>query len=207
MSDKAALKLLPQVQPASFLHQQFQELKCYQQVIAHMKQGFSFEYIRALIQDKSKEWVEIPAHQVLDRVGKLHSELSTIDLVAPFLPGYVEAAAEEIENGLNEAAEMRELYEMQKARILLALEMEKKMKGVLNTNLSREVRLAKELLESSQDIKAKAGLVSGKPGKQLPMSGFTAQPGKHPTLTPKSLNKILGAVQALTEKAVKGDKK
>lgn len=199
---KQPLTLIPTVKVVSIVHQQFQTLSCYTQVVSHLKQGFSFEYVRKLIQDKNQEWQEVAQEEVLARIGKLHHELTALDTVAPFLPGYVEAAAEEIENGLNEVKEIAELYHLQRKRIKMAMEKEETiLQGFLSPNTVREIRLAKDLVESSRVIKASLGIKGG--SKEVAAPVVPTTPGKFQSVDPKNASKILGIVKMIQDKAAK----
>lgn len=191
-----ALEVMPTVHVASLLHQQFQQLSCYDKVIGLLKAGFSLEHIRSIIQDVNQEWIDVPQPTVVERLSKLKHELSSVDLVAPYLPGYVETAAKEVEDGLNELAEMKELFEIQKNRIMISYSMEQKLK-ILNKNTGFEVRLGKDILESSAALKARVGIAGHAPAPEVQRN--VAVPAK--LGDPKGSNKILKAVQLLMKAA------
>jgi len=190
-----ALQETPTIHTASLLHQQFQELSCYKQVIDYLRGGFSLEHIRSLIQEHNHEWSETSPTIVIEKLAKLRHELSAIEKVAPFLPGYVQSAAIELEEGLNEVSEMKELYEIQKNRIMMAYELEKKIK-IGNIRTGQELKLGKELLESSYALKKQVGL--SPKSESDPLRKVSVPNG---LADPKSSNKVLNAVKLLIAKA------
>jgi hypothetical protein len=128
--------------------------------------------------------------------------LSAAELVAVREPGFVADAKKEINDGLDELAELAEIYKVQKARILQARQLEEQLK-ILNKGLGNEVRIAGELLRTSVSIKESIGLNGDidtrNPGPAF-MMDTRSRYGERVSRViedPGHRNKVLGAVSAV----------
>ncbi len=138
---------VPEIHPISMNHQLFQRLPCYDQILARIKGGYAINSVRSFIQDDHRIWLDVPPQEVIRRVTSLRAELAKIDIVEPFLPGHVEAAAKVVENRIDAIEEMAELIRIQKKRIQKGIEFEERL-PVTNRYTGMELRIQKELIST-----------------------------------------------------------
>ena len=155
------------------------------------------------------DYTDIPPTSLAATLCAYRRTLSSAELVQTREPSFVANAKDEIEEGLDELAELAEVFGIQKDRILQGRKLESKL-GVLNKTLGNEVRIAGELLRTSMTIKQSLGLASDTP----------AEAGQHPgpqfrydvrsrygeriaqvVEDPGKRNRVLNVVQALVDAA------
>lgn len=145
---------VPEIHPVSMNHQLFQRLPCYEQILARIKGGYAINSVRSFIQDDHRIWLDVPPQEVIRRVTALRAEIAKIDLIEPFLPGHVEAAAKVVENRIDAIEEMAELIRIQKRRIQKGIEFEERL-PVTNRYTGMELRIQKELISTYFDMTKK----------------------------------------------------
>jgi hypothetical protein len=131
---------------------------CFPEVRARLLSGVSPTRI-ALYIHECGEYKDLGYRSLAAQLCAYRRTLSAAELVAVREPGFVADAKKEINDGLDELAELAEIYNVQKARIIQGRKLEEKL-GVLNKTLGNEVRIAGEMLRTHAAIKQQIGLVA-----------------------------------------------
>lgn len=127
-------------------------LPCYPEVKRRLAAGHTAASVVRYIQDHEGHLTEKKPRKLAARLSALRRKLATLELVKHSEPALYEEARNKLDNGLNELEELASIYAIQKERIGIGYDLEKKLK-VLNKTLGNEVRIAAELLRTRHQVK------------------------------------------------------
>lgn len=142
------------------------ELECFESIRDRILAGWTVAQICHYVHEELEEAKEIAPtalHQMIDGYRKtippadFVSQQPPADIVQQRMSKVHSTAIKKLKEGLNELDELQNLYETQMERIRIDLQAEK-ANGKLFPSMSQEVRIAKELLESSSKLKHELGL-------------------------------------------------
>lgn len=148
-----------------------ESLECFPKVKELLLAGRPATRIAKTIQGDFGEWTDIKESSLVVYLISYRKSLSAMELAKTTQPQFVSDAMDKIGQGLDELAELAEIFEVQKGRIMMGHTMEKNLK-VLNRTLGNEVRIAAELLRTSHQIKADLGAAGSG-------NGMKADPSVH----------------------------
>jgi hypothetical protein len=143
---------------------QIEQLKCFPQVRELLLSGRPATRVAKAIQEDFEEMQDTERQSLVAYLLAFRRNLSAVELVKATNPRFVSDAMDTIDQGLDEMAELAEIFGIQKDRIIQGHELEKNLK-VLNRTLGNEVRIAAELLRTSHQIKTDLGANSGSGGQ------------------------------------------
>lgn len=177
-------------------------LSRYPEVHDKLISGWSVPDIARFIQEECKEMTSLSRKQMEAAVQRFRQNMSPADKAGKLLPAVVQNAAKEIEQGLDELAELERLYGLQLERINRGLEVERAVKLNGNT-LGQEFRIAKEIIDASAKLKQSLGLYNNAP-REVNVNVNATMTSTHTDITvaqvienPEKRSKILGLVNKL----------
>jgi hypothetical protein len=139
---------------------QIEKLKCFDQVKALLLSGRPATRVAAAIHEQFGEMKDHEHGTLVAYLLAYRRTLSAMELAKVTQPQFVSDAMDKIDQGLDELAELAEIFQIQKSRIIQGNELEKNLK-VLNRTLGNEVRIATEMLRTSHQMKVELGARSG----------------------------------------------
>jgi hypothetical protein len=128
--------------------------------------GWTISQLVQYIQEDEGEAQEMPSQNLFKLLegyrktippGEFLSKQPPPDIVQQRMSKVHKTVIDKLKKGLNELEELHKLYDTQLERIGIDLEAEK-TNGKLFPSMSNEVRIAKEILESSSRLKQELGL-------------------------------------------------
>lgn len=132
-------------------------LKCYQEVYGRILDGWTLNEIAKFIQEIRKEATDITRAGLITALQEFRASIPPAELTKKRLTPVFTKAVKEIEEGIDELAELERLYKLQMSRIEIDVATEKKIKKLMPST-GQEVRIAKEILSSYADLKMDLGL-------------------------------------------------
>jgi hypothetical protein len=149
------------------------ELESFEAVRDRLLAGWTIASLVHFIHEELEEGKEIAPTALFQMLERYRKTIPPADFVSQQPPGDLvqqrmskvhQRAIKKLKEGLNELDELQSLYETQLERIEIDLTAEKK-NGKLFPSMSQEVRIAKELLESSSRLKHELGLTKKQLGQ------------------------------------------
>lgn len=133
-------------------------LACYQEVYDRLCAGWPLGQVARFIQEERNEYKEISRHGLEQQLTEFRKQMPPGDLVQKRFPDVFEAAKDKIEKGIDELAELEELYRIQMHRVGVDFSTEKAIKKLL-PSMTAEIREARQLLESIANLKLEMGVL------------------------------------------------
>ena len=142
------------------------DLECFEAVRDRMLAGWTISQLVHFVHEEMEEGKDIAPTALFQMLDGYRKTIPPADFVSQQPPGDIvqqrmskvhQSAIKKLKEGLNELDELQNLYETQMERIRIDLEAER-TNGKLFPSMSQEVRIAKELLESSSRLKHELGL-------------------------------------------------
>lgn len=138
-------------------HHRVRTLLCFSEVYERILDGWPLTEIARFIQDVKKEATDLTRAGLVSALQDYRKTIPPAELTKKRLtPVYMEAA-KEVEQGLDELAELEKIYRLQMDRIAIDLKNEQNIKKLLPTT-GQEVRIAREILSTYADLKMDLGL-------------------------------------------------
>lgn len=132
-------------------------LKCYQEVYERIIDGWTLNEVAKFIQEIRKEATDITRAGLIATLQDFRASIPPAELTKKRMTPVFNKAKQEVEEGIDELAELERLYKLQMTRIEIDFETEKKIKKLMPST-GQEVRIAKEILSSYADLKMDLGL-------------------------------------------------
>ncbi len=141
-------------------------LKCFKDMRDRMLAGWPLDQLVRFVQVDSKEMNDITQEALYEQLREYRKTIPPSefvsqgpppDMIAQRMRPYHEKAIQAFSEGLNELQELEKLYLRQIERIDIDTKVEKEQKKLI-PSMSQEIRIAKELLESSSKLKMDLGL-------------------------------------------------
>lgn len=185
------------------------QLRCFEAVHEKIINGYPIVEIAKFIQQNQGEYLDVGQQSLMDTLTRYRTIVPPLEMIRrEEMPISVARKLDQAEANLDEIAEMRKLYDIQVSRIEMDNKLEKQINKALNT-LGNEIRIAKELLESSAKLKQETGVMRKELGT-ISIDGHmthSAAPQKPNTAVqnildnPQSRNKILNIAQSILKSA------
>lgn len=143
-------------------YKKLKTLKCYREVYDRLCAGWPMTELARFIQEERKEYTDVKRGNLEDLLRDFRKTVPATDLVAKRFPEVYDQAVEELENSLDEVAELEELYRIQMHRIKIDFKTETKINKLM-PSMTSEIREARQLLESLAQVKMDLGVNSRAP--------------------------------------------
>lgn len=149
----------PRVRPISRSPGQprIRNLKCFPEVYDRILEGWTLNEVGRFIQEIKKEATDITRAGLVAALQDFRAGIPPAELTKKRLTPVFTKAVKEVEDGLDELAEMERLYRLQMGRIEIDVTTEKSIKKLMPST-GQEVRIAKEILTAYADLKMDLGL-------------------------------------------------
>lgn len=131
-------------------------LKCFEEVHRRLLDGFAVSQVADFIQTERKEYTDIGRESLETILSEYRASLPPAE-AAQKLPRFFGKAAQKVEQGIDELAEMEALYKKQLKRIDIDLATEERI-GKLLPTMTQEMRAAREILSDIAQLKMDLGL-------------------------------------------------
>jgi len=191
-------------------HKRVRSLVCFSEVHEMVITGWPLSEIAQHVQKLKHESEDITEDALIWALGEYRKDLPAGVLVQKTLPQVFTKAAKQIHEGLDALAELESLYKLQMKRVEIDHAVETKIKKLM-PNMTAEIRMAKDILETYAEMQMDLGLVDRHLGKVdvsgAALEGAAAAYGKDSVRKviedPQSRRKLLGLVERLVEVNVK----
>lgn len=185
-------------------------LKCFDEVHRRICEGWGITDVARFIQDEQQEYVEITHDSLVQALKDYRASIPPALRAARTLPKAITAAVEEVTKGMDELTALEDLYAIQRQRIDIDGEVEKKI-GKLIPTMTQEIRVAREILQSYADLKMDLGLSKRHLGQldvdAKVVADVTGRYGKASVekvmKSPESRRKVLGIAEKILQLAAK----
>jgi hypothetical protein len=137
-------------------------LACYQEVYERICAGWPLAQVARFIQEERKEYTEISRRGLEQQLIEFRKQMPPGDLVQKRFPEVFDKAKEAVEEGIDELAELEELYRIQMHRIGVDFATEKGI-GKLMPSMTAEIREARAILKDMADLKLEMGVLGRAP--------------------------------------------
>lgn len=133
-------------------------MACFKDVHTRILEGWPLSQIAKFIQVDRKEYTDVTGPSLVSVLAEYRGTIPSGTLIkqTPLSPIY-NKAADTVEDGLDELAELDKLYEIQLKRINIDLANEEKIKKLL-PSMTPEIRAAKDILMARAQLKMDLGL-------------------------------------------------
>ena len=138
-------------------HDKIRSLKCYEEVYKRICGGWAATELARFIQEDKKELTDISRSQLAQNLRSFRQKIPAGDLVAKRFPQVFQDAKESLEYGLDELAELEDLYMLQMQRVGIDFKTEQAI-GKLMPSMTSEIREARQILESIAELKMELGI-------------------------------------------------
>ena len=138
-------------------HHRVRTLVCFQEVYGKILDGWPLSEIARYVQEIKKEALDLTRKGLVAALEDYRKTIPPAELTKKRLTPTYLAAAQEVEQGLDELQELKKLYLMQLGRIEIDVQNEKNIKKLLPST-GQELRIAREILANSADLKMELGL-------------------------------------------------
>lgn len=152
---KSGFKVKPKSRSTKY--EKLRSLKCYEEVHKRICGGWPASELARFIQDERHELQSSSKTSLEHLLRDFRTTLPAGDLVAKRFPEVFEEAKEAIEYGLDELAELEELYRLQMHRVGIDFKTETKINKLL-PSMTSEIREARQILESIAELKLDLGI-------------------------------------------------
>lgn len=132
-------------------------LRCFPRVRQKVLEGWPSMAVARFIQEDCGEALNVSTEVVAGWVTRYRNSLPPAELATPVLPKVMFDKAQELVEGLDELEELHKLYKIQIDRVKLGYEKEKTI-GVLMPTMANEIRQAKDILNTSAQLKMDLGI-------------------------------------------------
>lgn len=155
---KAAYRVKPRSRDASTKFSKLKSLKCFNEVHQRILDGWPLSKVATYVQQERQEYTDVTNGSLIAVLQEYRAALPPTVLLSktPLLPTFGKAM-DQLEEGLDELAELERLYKIQMERIQIDFEKEKQIKKLL-TSMTPEIRAAKDLLTARAQLKMDLGL-------------------------------------------------
>jgi len=137
-------------------------LTCYQEVYERICAGWPLAQVARFIQEERREYTTISRHGLEQQLADFRKQMPPGDLVQKRFPDVFDKAKEAVEHGIDELAELEELYRIQMHRIGVDFATEKGI-GKLMPSMTAEIREARNLLKDMAELKMEMGVLGRAP--------------------------------------------
>lgn len=137
--------------------ERLRSLKCYDEVYKRICAGWPATQLARFIQEERNEYTQASQKQLERLLREFRQKIPPGDLVAKRFPEVFEDAKDKIEQGLDEIAELEELYRIQMHRVGIDLVTETKINKLL-PSMTSEIKEARQILESLAELKMDLGI-------------------------------------------------
>jgi hypothetical protein len=183
-------------------HKRIKSLECFTEVHEMVITGWALGDIAKHIQQLKGESDDITEDALIFSLGEYRKDLPPGVLVQKTLPAVFTQAVTQLNDGLDALEEMEKLYRIQMKRVNIDHAMEVQI-GKLLPNMTAEIRMARDILESYAEMEMDLGLVERRLGRvdvgAEELSQAAAHYGKESVKnvldSPQSRRKLLGLVE------------
>lgn len=198
-----AYRVKPRSRNSSVRFAKLKALACFKDVHTRILEGWPLSQIAKFIQVDRKEYTDVTGPSLVSVLAEYRSTIPAGTLIkqTPLSPIY-NKAADTVEDGLDELAELDRLYEIQLKRINIDLANEEKIKKLL-PSMTPEIRAAKDILMARAQLKMDLGLTDrhlGTAEVEVNVAAEAAQKFGSPTVkqvleSDESRRKLLGIAE------------
>lgn len=132
-------------------------MKCFQEMHTNVCGGWPIRELARWIQEEKREYSEITRNSLITILTEYRNALPPVEVLNNEALPIMERASEQLENGLNTLDEMEKLYRIQMARVVMDHKIETAI-GKSLKDLGNEMRVARELLVSYEELRMDLGL-------------------------------------------------
>lgn len=132
-------------------------LGCFNEVFQKVIAGHPLREIARFIQKDHNEYTEVTEDSLLSLISDFRRSLPSGTILKGTMPEFFHEKAQEVRTGIDELDELSKLYAMQMGRIAIDAATERKIKKLFST-MPKEIALAREILETSAQLKMDLGL-------------------------------------------------
>lgn len=165
-------------------------LNFFQKIHEMILGGWPPNEVAKYIQKNKKEMLDLTEDHIIKMVSSYKRSLPDFERITHLYIDDARKALDRVKEGLDEVDEIRKLYMLQMKRISIDFETEKVV-GKLLPTMSTEIRMAKDLLMSSAQLKMDLGLDSASAQKLSVVTGDPADAMRYQGAT----NPLLAVVQ------------
>lgn len=151
---------------------QIRSLECFDHVIERIRSGATIASIADYIQQDRGECADSNRDTLMKALGEFRRSLPPGELIVRDTPDVLVKARERFSDGLRELERLDEAYEMQRSRVNMGMEMEKKLR-VLNGRIGPEVSIMIGIVKTMHDIKMDLGMNGGRDLGTVTIDGGT----------------------------------
>ena len=142
----------------SMRFQKLKALSCYQEMYDRICAGWPIAQVARFIQQERNEYTEITQRGLEQQLVEFRKQMPPGDLVQKRFPELYDKAKDKVEEGIDELAELEDLYRIQMARIKIDYATEKGIKKLL-PSMTGEIREARQILETITNLKMDLGVL------------------------------------------------
>lgn len=142
----------------SMRFQKLKALSCYQEMYDRICAGWPIAQVARFIQQDRNEYTEISQRGLEQQLVEFRKQMPPGDLVQKRFPELYDKAKDRVEEGIDELAELEDLYRIQMARIKIDYATEKGIKKLL-PSMTGEIREARQILETITNLKMDLGVL------------------------------------------------
>lgn len=132
-------------------------MACFKDAHKRILEGWPLSQIAKFIQVDRKEYTDVTGPSLVSVLAEYRGTIPSGTLIKQPLSPIFNKAADTVEDGLDELAELDKLYEIQLKRINIDLANEEKIKKLL-PSMTPEIRAAKDILMARAQLKMDLGL-------------------------------------------------
>jgi hypothetical protein len=137
--------------------QRLKQLRCFTEMRKRLIDGWGLAEVARFIQQDNKEYVDISKESLTAILHKFRATIPAMEMAKKGLPVSTLEAAREVVEALDEIKALHDLYKIQMERVEIDRKTEKAINKLL-PSMTQEIRVAKELLESSAKLKLDKGI-------------------------------------------------
>lgn len=185
-------------------------LGCFDEAHRRILQGWSPPALARWIQDGEGEYTEVSHEGLVSILKKYRDQIPPGELIRDRIPQVMQKAAQAVEEGIDELAELEKLFRQQQERIEIELSNERMMQKLF-PSMTQEIRTAREILSTIAELKMDRGLHDRKLGTVDVDAHITAHiAGRYPGTkaaevlgNPEKRQKLLGIVKQIAAQSEK----
>lgn len=159
MTNKGRGKRPSVKRPKKERFQKLKEMGCFKQVDRRIRAGYPLIEVARYIHEDREEYLDVKRDSLVAVLSEYRESLPPGDIVKQHMPKSFAKAEERLEQGLDELAEIGEIYMMQKHRVERFIEQDHELGLALpNKVMTLDIQLLMKMLKTSLDMKMDLGM-------------------------------------------------
>lgn len=147
--------------PSKGKYTKLKSLKCFEEVHNKILNSEPIPRIVDFIQDENEEYIDVTKSGLSSILSKYKREIPASQLIAPRMSNAVISAKQRFGDGTRELERLDEIYEMQRGRLYMIMELERRAESH-NPRVGAEIATLQNIVKGMHDIMMDLGLNGGR---------------------------------------------